>query len=60
MQFIVAKQIAVEAETPEEAVAKISEGKTISLNVSIRPQQPASGIQTSGQFARTTVQTPPK
>jgi hypothetical protein len=38
MQFIVTRQIAVEAETPEEAVAKISEGQTISLSVNPRPQ----------------------
>jgi hypothetical protein len=38
MQFIVTRQVAVEAETPEEAVAKISEGQTISL--SINPRQP--------------------
>jgi len=37
-QYIVTKQIAVEAETPEEAVSKINEGTTISLNVSQRPQ----------------------
>lgn len=37
-QYIITKQIAVEAETPEEAVAKISEGSTISLNVTQRPQ----------------------
>jgi hypothetical protein len=40
MQFIVTRQIAVEAETPEEAVAKISEGQTISLSVNPRPQPP--------------------
>jgi hypothetical protein len=38
MQFIVTRQIAVEAETPEEAVAKISEGQTVSLSVNPRPQ----------------------
>jgi hypothetical protein len=38
MQFIVTRQIAVEAETPEEAVAKIAEGQTISLSVNPRPQ----------------------
>ncbi len=50
MQYVITKQIAVEAETPEEAVAKINEGNTISLNVSPRPQQGAS----SGVFSRTT------
>jgi hypothetical protein len=38
MQFVVIKQIAVEAETPEEAVAKIDEGSTISLQVQLRIQ----------------------
>ena len=42
MQFIISKQIAVEAETPQEAVAKINEGKTISFNVTPRPQPPIS------------------
>jgi hypothetical protein len=40
MQFIITKQIAVEAETPEEAFAKAAEGTTISFNVTARPQQP--------------------
>ncbi len=40
MQFIVAKQIAVEAKTPEEAVAKSGEGKTISLTSNPRPTTP--------------------
>jgi hypothetical protein len=40
MQFIITKQIAVEAETPEEAFAKASEGTTISFSVNARPQQP--------------------
>lgn len=39
-QFVITKLIAVEAETPEEAVAKISEGQTISLSVALRPMQP--------------------
>lgn len=38
MQFVITKQIAVEAETPEEAVAKIAEGRTISFSVNPRPQ----------------------
>lgn len=38
MQYVITKQIAVEAETPEEAVSKINEGQTISLNVTPRPQ----------------------
>jgi hypothetical protein len=38
MQFIVTRQIAVEAETPEEAVAKISEGQTVSVSANPRPQ----------------------
>jgi hypothetical protein len=40
MQFVVTKQIAVEAETPEEAVAKSGGGKTISLASNPRPPQP--------------------
>ena len=47
MEWIVAKQITVEAETPEEAVQKINEGKTISFTVSLRPQpqqRPTPGI----------------
>jgi hypothetical protein len=43
MQFIVTKNIAVEAETAEEAVAKVAEGKTISLNAQLRPQQATAG-----------------
>jgi hypothetical protein len=48
MQFIITKQIAVEAETAEEAVTKITEGTTISLSVNARtplqqiPPQPAT------------------
>lgn len=38
MQFIITKQIAVEAETPEEAISKIAAGQTISLSVTQRPQ----------------------
>lgn len=38
MQFIITKQIAVEAETPEEAFTKIAEGATISVSVNARPQ----------------------
>src|SRR5215831_2381762 len=38
MQFIITKQIAVEADTAEEAMSKISEGKTISMSVNQRPQ----------------------
>lgn len=41
MQFTITKQIAVEAETPEEAVAKINDGNTIALSVQQRPQQQA-------------------
>jgi hypothetical protein len=42
MQFILIKQIAVEAATPEEAATK--EGKTISLQVQPRPQQTQSTV----------------
>lgn len=60
-QYVIAKQIAVEAESPEEAIAKINEGQTISLSVTVRPQQSGSGISTSGQFSHTQTQpTPPK
>lgn len=39
MQYVVTKQIAVDAESPEEAVGKAStEGKVIALNCSPRPQ----------------------
>lgn len=38
MDYIVTKQIAVTADSPEEAVAKSgTEGKTISLNANLRP-----------------------
>lgn len=40
MTFIVTKQIKVEAETPEEAFAKITEGETIAISVNARPPQP--------------------
>lgn len=40
MQFIVRKEIAVEAETPEEAVANSDNGKTISIAAMARPQPP--------------------
>ena len=38
MEFIVTKQISVEADTVEEAVAKNAEGKTISISATLRPQ----------------------
>ncbi len=41
IQYVITKQIAIEAETAEEAVTKINEGKTISLSVNPRPQPPA-------------------
>jgi len=47
-QWVVTKQIAVEAETPEEAVGKINEGNTISFSVSLRPTpqpQPTTPIK---------------
>jgi hypothetical protein len=43
MQWLINKQVAVEAETPEEAVAKINEGKTISFSVTQRPLPPPTG-----------------
>ena len=45
MQFVITKQIAVEAETPEEAVQKIAEGNTISLSVNPRPQLPQPAVR---------------
>ncbi len=57
MQYVITKQIAVEAENPEEAVAKINEGQTISLNVNPRPQ----AAQATGNIrAGLTPQIPPK
>lgn len=41
MEWIVNKQIAVEAETPEEAVQKADTGKVISFNVMPRPPRPS-------------------
>lgn len=46
MEWIIAKQVAVEAETPEEAVQKINEGKTISFNVSLRSTGKQQAIPT--------------
>lgn len=42
MQFIVNRQIAIDTETPEEALEKTkpSEGTSISLSVNPRPQPP--------------------
>ena len=37
MQWVVTKQVAVEAETVEEAVAKAGSGQTIALTVNVRP-----------------------
>jgi hypothetical protein len=44
MQYIVTKQIAVEAETHEEAISKLSEGRTISISVNERPQPQLPGM----------------
>jgi len=49
MQFIVTKQIAVEADTPENAVAAVDKGQTISLNVQLRPQ-PQTAAQRTPQI----------
>lgn len=48
MEFIVNRQIAIEAESPEEALEKTkpSEGKTISFSVNPRPQPPQQAIRT--------------
>lgn len=51
MQFTITKVIAVEAETPEEAVQKISEGKTISFTVNPRPTP--QNVQSPALAART-------
>jgi hypothetical protein len=48
MQFVIIRQIAVEAETPEEAVAKINEGNTISLQVQPRIQPQTARTLTPG------------
>jgi len=40
MTFIITKQIQVEAATPEEAIAKITEGQTVAISVNARPQPP--------------------
>lgn len=58
MQYVITKQIAVEAETPEEAVGKIKEGNTISLSVNPRPQpqqaagQPVRAVMPTQQSGR--------
>ncbi len=43
MDYVITKTIAVQAETPEEAVAKINEGNTIALNVAPRPSPVQAG-----------------
>lgn len=40
MEYIITKQIAVQAETPEEALSKISEGRTLNIGITERPPQP--------------------
>lgn len=42
-EFIVTKQIAVKASSPEEAVQKNAEGRTISVNATERPTPPQQG-----------------
>lgn len=49
MQYVITKQIAVEADSPEEAVTKITEGKTISISVNPRPQPQAQLRPAVGQ-----------
>ncbi len=39
MQYIITKQISVEAKTPEEALAKIDEGTTLSIAINARPEK---------------------
>lgn len=66
MDYIViqTKQIAVIANSPEEAQQKVlnGEGATISSNLAAnpRPKPQPQGIQTSGQFQRTTTGQTPK
>ena len=51
MQYIVTKQIAVDAEDPEDAVVKAkTEGKVMALSVNLRPQPP-QGPAAPGQAA---------
>lgn len=53
MKYVVTKMIEVEAETPEEAVAKSKEeGRTLSLSAAQRPamaQTPAPQTSTAGR-----------
>jgi hypothetical protein len=50
MQYIVNRQIAIEAESPEEALEKTKpvEGTTISINANPRPQQVSRPTVISG------------
>jgi len=43
-EYIIIKQIAVMADSPEDAVAKIKDGKTIGFQVTERPQPPQPRI----------------
>ncbi len=54
MQFIVNRQIAIEAETPEEALEKTkpNEGTTISLNVNPRPQSQVQQITSTSSTSK--------
>lgn len=56
MKYVITKQIAVDAESPEDAVAKINTGKTISFNVNERPEPQQSQPQPS--FGKPIVGTP--
>ncbi len=58
MQFIITRQTAVEAETAEEAISKLAEGTTVSINVNARPQ-PGQPVQAGQTIIRSpaTVQT---
>lgn len=51
-RYIITKQIAVDAESPEDAVTKIANGKTVSFTVVERPPQPQM------QMPQVTVQRP--
>src|SRR5882724_1473312 len=43
--YIITKAIAVKATSPEEAMQKIGEGKTVTINVQLRPAQPQRPAQ---------------
>lgn len=52
VQYIIVKQITVEGETPEDALSKINEGRTIGININERPQAQGPRVQTPVQPAQ--------